>query len=431
MDIFEPLRELMRPLAPGERGLYRLMRSQGEPEQEVSDDPFIQYVMDQIQQMGYAAELYDTDWNLRWCSAELRLLLGEERPEVLGYGEHVLDVYQRPVWAQTSTVTSQEHAFIDALPYVAHDTPGGMKAVRKLLPESMRAQAKGLQAQTPPPMWVHDLTYVQGALPPVRVWCLNVRLYADDVFRGTLRLYGPGLRASVLALVARGDERMFDRMTELFVPGPRRCAILFADLEDSTGLSRRLSSAAYFDILSALMKAIDDEIVNHAGVVGKHVGDGASAFFISDFYDEPGCEAAAAVETAHAIRKAAAQIARKATRATRTPVKLPMNIGLHWGSTIYMGQIVTGGRLEITALGDQVNECARIEQAARGGIILGSKQLVERIPSAESARLGLRPQSLTYADVSTLPGAPPKSQDVHLPVTTLYKPPKARAKKSD
>jgi class 3 adenylate cyclase len=57
-----------------------------------------------------------------------------------------------------------------------------------------------------------------------------------------------------------------------------------------------------------------------------------------------------------------------------------------------MGQVVTGGRLGVTALGDEVNECARMKQTATGGALLASKALIERLdpdtppPSASSRR---------------------------------------------
>src|SRR5690349_8602290 len=85
-----------------------------------------------------------------------------------------------------------------------------------------------------------------------------------------------------------------------------------------------------------------------------------------------------------------------------------MNIGVHWGADLFIGQIVTGGRLEVTALGDEVNECARVEQVASGGQRLVTKTLVERLDDAAAAELGLRPRSITYrllADLSRDGGA--------------------------
>jgi class 3 adenylate cyclase len=49
---------------------------------------------------------------------------------------------------------------------------------------------------------------------------------------------------------------------------------------------------------------------------------------------------------------------------------LVMRFGLHWGSTLYVGNISTTARTEVTALGDEVNETARIEACATGGRIL-------------------------------------------------------------
>ncbi|MBW3609161.1 MAG: hypothetical protein KY463_12555, partial [Actinobacteria bacterium] len=56
-----------------------------------------------------------------------------------------------------------------------------------------------------------------------------------------------------------------------------------------------------------------------------------------------------------------------------------VNVGLHWGGALYMGQLVTGGRLEVTALGDRVNEAARIQASARDGEVLASKSLIEHL----------------------------------------------------
>ena len=56
-----------------------------------------------------------------------------------------------------------------------------------------------------------------------------------------------------------------------------------------------------------------------------------------------------------------------------------MRFGLHWGATLYVGRLMTSGRAEVTALGDEVNEGARIEACATGGHALASKNLVERL----------------------------------------------------
>jgi class 3 adenylate cyclase len=86
-----------------------------------------------------------------------------------------------------------------------------------------------------------------------------------------------------------------------------------------------------------------------------------------------------------------------------------------------MGQLVTGGRLEVTALGDEVNEGARIQESAHDGTILASKALVERLSSEEAERLGIDRDRLLYRTVAELPGASEKAlRDAGgLPVTAL------------
>jgi class 3 adenylate cyclase len=100
---------------------------------------------------------------------------------------------------------------------------------------------------------------------------------------------------------------------------------------------------------------------------------------------------------------------------------------MHWGDRLFMGQVVTGGRIEVTALGDEVNESARIEQSARDGQILGSKNLVERLDADDASALALEPASLTYERIAELSTASDKSvRDAgDLAVTDLRRPPAA------
>jgi class 3 adenylate cyclase len=86
-----------------------------------------------------------------------------------------------------------------------------------------------------------------------------------------------------------------------------------------------------------------------------------------------------------------------------------------------MGQVVTGGRLEVTALGDEVNECARIQETARDGTVLASKPLVERLDSEHAERIGIDPDTVAYTTVAELPDVPEKAvRDAgSIPVTAV------------
>jgi len=81
---------------------------------------------------------------------------------------------------------------------------------------------------------------------------------------------------------------------------------------------------------------------------------------------------------------------------------------VHWGSTIMVGQVATSGRLEVTALGDQMNECARIEAVARDGAILASKDLIERLDAADAQTVGVKPEAIVYTLLCELEGVTEK-----------------------
>ena len=50
----------------------------------------------------------------------------------------------------------------------------------------------------------------------------------------------------------------------------------------------------------------------------------------------------------------------------------------------------------VTALGDEVNEAARIEACATGGRALASKALIERLDPGSARALGIDPARLRY-----------------------------------
>jgi len=75
-----------------------------------------------------------------------------------------------------------------------------------------------------------------------------------------------------------------------------------------------------------------------------------------------------------------------ATRSGLRPEDVVLRFGLHWGAGVYVGQILTRARAEVTALGDEVNEAAPIDACATGGRALASKALIERLePGAIAA----------------------------------------------
>ena len=65
---------------------------------------------------------------------------------------------------------------------------------------------------------------------------------------------------------------------------------------------------------------------------------------------------------------------------------------------------------EVTALGDEANETARIEACATGGRALASKALVERLSRDDAAEIGLDPDRVTYTPLADLATATEKAR---------------------
>ncbi|MFN2389212.1 MAG: adenylate/guanylate cyclase domain-containing protein [Actinomycetota bacterium] len=409
------------------------------------DDPRLAEVARQLERTRGASMLCDSSWTLVWVSEELKLLIGEQDEGKLGYGKHVVEASLSDTWCTTISEDSQLRSFVTEFPLFIAGTPGGKEGLRAIFksavsgwlnePGSAAGPHRSVEEMSdelfehmepvePTPIWSTTLEFVRGDLPPAPITEIHVRLHdRDGGFIGTALLFDPALPARVLDLVVRGDEGMFERMARLLDPGRRQAAILFADLQGSARLSRRLPSAAYFNLIRGFTTAIDEVVVDHQGIVGKHVGDGVTAFFLSDDIGSPSTAARAALSAARSIGKAAGVAAIDATPEPGLigPDDCLVNVGVHWGGTLYMGQLVTGGRLEVTALGDEVNECARIQSVARDGQVLASKRLVEHLSDDDAHALGIDPDAVVYRTVGDLPAAGDKAkQDAGgVPVTSL------------
>ncbi|HEX2084951.1 MAG TPA: adenylate/guanylate cyclase domain-containing protein [Solirubrobacteraceae bacterium] len=351
-------------------------------------------VVEALEQTGWSAAVTDAGWRIVWSSPEIGRILGATDEE-LGVGRHMLETGRLGAFTVVTEDSVGDWVRLHA-PFALHDGPLGREELAELVDEPFRPIVEGAEPSAPPPAWV--LRMAVGSEDEVGVVALGARvLDHDGTVLGNAFVYGSALPASLMWFVGQGDRRMFQRVTDLIEPGRRPAAVLFADVEGSTDLSRRMSSAAYFDLICDLTAAVDAAILEHGGVIGKHAGDGVSAFFLAEQVGSPPGAALAALRAARAIA------AHGADRDVR------MNVAIHWGATLYIGRVATSGRLEVTALGDEVNECARIQEAAHGGVLLATKALVERLDPADAGREGLDPAALRYALVGELPEATEKA----------------------
>jgi class 3 adenylate cyclase len=370
-------------------------------------DPRLDEIIDGLEETGWAAEVCDADWNLIWVSSQARTLIGQEDDSGLGLGKHILESRQEQAWQRVVSASAQEQWVRLNVPQMLADDTGAKDRLAQLaLPEQRQAVEDSEPADIPMWTWLTHTTGVINAIDDVRNFGMRVRTREGDPF-ATVYIYGANLPATLLALVAQGDQGLFERMARLADPGRREAAVLFADIQASGELSRHLSSAAYFRLVQQLFTRLDQIVIEAKGIVGKHAGDGLSAFFLADDCGSREGAAAAAIDTALELSSAAEETGARSELEPANDLRL--NVGVHWGGALYMGQVVTGGRLEVTALGDEVNECARIQESARGGAVLASKALIERLDPDHARAVGIDPESAAYTTVAELPDAPEKA----------------------
>lgn len=363
-----------------------------------------------LEEGGLAAYLLDADWQLVWVSTGMQAILGESHAGRLGIGRHLLLNFRSSPWRDALTLESgrlwlSDHIslmlacegdpdqLVEKVGHVVSDA-AHRAAVEAIVKEKAGAPAPALLARPVQTTSWGEITMVTTA----------IRERSGELV-GIVEIGWPHLPPPLAVLLVRGELEMFERMARLQEPSRREAAILFADLEHSGTLSRHLPSATYFELIRKLTSEIDRIVAQAGGVVGRHAGDGASAFFLAD-------EAGSASLAATAVIEAARSLGDLGPRAAREigieDASARLNVGAHWGATLYMGQI-TGGRLEVTALGDEVNECARVQEAARGGSVLVTKNLLERLDDGDMRRLGIDPSTISYEALAEIEGVSEKA----------------------
>ncbi len=294
-------------------------------------------------------------------------------------------------------------------PWLLADTGGSRDELRKRLSATFHDLIEAIESDDRPLVRAFSMRAYTVAGAPTRLLATAWRIRdASGRLAGTAIQTIPAAGMTMFGtLAAAGDPEHFARMQSVAEPGRRPAAILFADLEASTPLARRLSTASYFALGRRLTRAADQCVVDAGGLVGRHVGDGVVAFFLAMNAGSESAAARACISAARALRSAVSDVA---ARSGLQPEDIVMRFGLHWGSTLYVGQIVTSGRSEVTALGDEVNEAARIEACATGGRALVSKALIERLEADDAAALDLHPDRVTYTALGDLSTATEKAR---------------------
>jgi class 3 adenylate cyclase len=364
-----------------------------------------------LDRLQWSALITDADWNLRWVSRSLRMFLRVDETIDLGYGQHILTAWSNlESWLRTVTPESQMRAFEEVLPFFRKVMEDDARDLSEIVTEPFAARVADVTPAAAVPQIVFSaFEYTDPDEPRLPTYGVNfavIRINDDDgAGLGNLIVFFIDMNPNLMALLVRGDQAMYQRMARLVEPARRETAVLFCDLHRSVALSRTVSTATYFRLIRELWTAIDATVAGNSGIVGKHAGDGASAFFLVDDLGSESAAAAAAIRTARRIHDLSGEVFGDVLE---EPCR--MKVGMHWGASVYMGQLVPGGRLDVTALGDEVNEAARIQECAGPHESLASKQLVERLSAQDAASLGLDLEKLTYQLVGDRDGVTDKAR---------------------
>lgn len=364
----------------------------------------------QITSLKWSALILDPDWTLRWVSDQLKRFLRSQLDDELGVGKHIAEAFLTESWLKTVHPESQIEMAMRLGPYIRYDFDRrGWDLNRLDVPDMLRPVLEEIEPVEPPDVISWSFQYLgadnESDLPDYRVDACGFRMVdssGNDV--GMIVVTFMGVRPDLLALLARGDEAMYERMARLVEPGPHQAALLFCDMHESGVISRRLPSAAYFKLVRRLWTGIDHVIATETGIVGKHAGDGASAYFLVDDLGDESATVAAAIRAARRIHEVSAEVFREIVDSDCL-----MKIGVHFAGNLYMGQLVPGSRLDVTALGDEVNEAARIQESIGPGGTLASKALMDQLTPDDASALGIDIEKLRFQTIAELETAPAKA----------------------
>jgi class 3 adenylate cyclase len=378
------------------------------------DDPVLAAWASALNDAGYWAYILDADWRFVFATDDLLVTfrdMGGSWDVPIGshfYSAEATQFRGARFGGPFGVPERRRAAFLHAARYVLASTPGGREELRRVIDPALVPLVDELEpievpfAWTLRPEWTTAGADVAGSAVFFRI---------DD---GHGRLAGFGLLTKPAAgmshlgrAAAVADLAHLERMRAVEHPDRRPAAILMADLEASSLLARRLSTEQYFVFGRRFVRAADRCIIDTDGIVGRHAGDGVVAFFLADIAGSESSAARSCITAARNLRHALHDIAARSELAESD---VSLRFGLHWGATLYMGRILTGGRSEVNALGDEVNEAARIEACATGGKALASKSLIERLNRTDADMLRLDTTHTTYTPLSELPTATDKAR---------------------
>ncbi|MFN2115701.1 MAG: ATP-binding protein [Anaerolineae bacterium] len=141
----------------------------------------------------------------------------------------------------------------------------------------------------------------------------------------------------------------------------KHVTMMLADMAGFSGMVSGMDAEDVSDTLNDLWRAVDGVVLEHGGMIDKHIGDAVMALWGADRAREDNPEQA--IRAALEIHEEVAAFSKERS------IPLKMRIGINTGPVVLGDVGITG---EFTAMGEAVNITRRLEQAARPGTVLVS-----------------------------------------------------------
>ncbi|MEK9677824.1 MAG: adenylate/guanylate cyclase domain-containing protein, partial [Rhodospirillaceae bacterium] len=188
------------------------------------------------------------------------------------------------------------------------------------------------------------------------------RLYASFFREGVFFAYNPAEvgEDSLLQILSRRDLVIRDLLRN-WRPYVTPRAALVADLQNSVKICAELPPDEYFELINQIWRRMEPIFRKYHATQGKHVGEGIVYYF----FPQAECNYVLnAIECAWEMIIAMQEIDREWQARKNWANSLKLNIGLDEGQE-WFGAYQTTTHLELTVLGDTINQAARLSDFAR------------------------------------------------------------------
>ncbi|MCM1101985.1 MAG: adenylate/guanylate cyclase domain-containing protein [Clostridium sp.] len=154
----------------------------------------------------------------------------------------------------------------------------------------------------------------------------------------------------------------------------RDIAVLFVDIRGFTSLSESLSPEEVVGILNRYLGGVTEAVFKHEGTLDKFIGDAVMAVYNAplDVEDYPYKAVLTGLDIVRAVEELNAGLKSDYN------VEIACGVGIHCGRAV-VGNIGCEYRMDYTAIGDTVNTAERLESIAKGGQVLLSEEMYERV----------------------------------------------------